>query len=97
MRTQFEERGTPVRAAIEYGDIVSRLHEVRRHGRTHVTQSDESDFHGVISVMPLVDRCSGAMNSGPTGSVIVSLRMRSILASAAASSDHPATPRVARN
>lgn len=40
------------------------------------------------------DRCNGAMNSGPTGSVIVSLRMRSILASASASSVHPATDTV---
>ena len=40
-------------------------------------------------------RCRGAMNSGPTGSVIASLRMRSILARVAAPSYQPATPSAA--
>lgn len=37
------------------------------------------------------------MNSGPTGSVTVSRKMRSIVARVSVSTDHPAVPAIARN
>src|SRR5258708_15582714 len=42
-------------------------------------------------------RAGGAMNSGPTGSVMVSRRIRSISAFAEASSDHPITSSTGRS
>src|ERR1700704_572951 len=96
--TQFEERVSLLGAAVEHGDIMSGLHEVRRHRRAHPTQADESSLHLFSSVVVSAeDRCRGAMNSGPTGSVIVSLRMRSILARVAAPSDQPVPPSTASN
>jgi hypothetical protein len=48
-RSQFEERTALFGAAVEHGDIVSGLHKVRRHGRAHTAESDESSFHAGIS------------------------------------------------
>src|SRR3979490_150124 len=96
--TQFEERVTLLGAAVEHGDIMSGRDEVRRHRRAHPATPDESSLHLFNSVVVSgEDRCRGAMNSGPTGSVIVSLRMRSILARVAAPSDQPVTPSAACN
>src|ERR1700730_3158967 len=57
VRTQLEERTTLCGAAVEHGDIVSGLHEVCRHRRAHVAQSNESSLHVVISV----GRSSGSL------------------------------------
>ena len=75
VRTQLEQSATFLGTAIEHGDIVSSLHEVRRHGRAHVAQPDKSNFHIAISVSASWGRCGGAMNSGPMGFVIASPRM----------------------
>ena len=57
VRTQLEERTTLCGAAVEHGDIVSGLHEVCRHRRAHVAQSNESGLHVVSSV----GRSSGSL------------------------------------
>src|SRR3977135_3803073 len=49
VRTQLEERTALCGAAVEHGDIVSGLHEVCRHRRAQVAQSNESSLHVVIS------------------------------------------------
>src|ERR1700719_4661573 len=56
-RTQLEERTTLCGAAVEHGDMVSALHEVCRHRRAHVAQSNESGLHVVSSV----GRSSGSL------------------------------------
>ena len=50
---------------------------------------------GNLSADGRQDRVDGAMNSGPTGSVMVSSRIWSVLALAEASSDHPLPRRAA--
>src|SRR6202011_4305172 len=77
MSAQLDERAQFLGAPVERRDIMSGLQEIRCHCRAHAAQPDKSDLHSVNSVIfaSAQDRCRGAMNSGPTGSVIVSLRM----------------------
>src|ERR1700721_373937 len=99
MCAQVDERAALFGAAVEHSDIMSSLQQILRHRRSHASQSDESNFHvETSSLFPVTkDLCSGAMNSGPIGSVIVAFRMRSIFARLAASRDQPATPSVGRS
>src|SRR5580658_5227532 len=90
-RTELGERAAFSRSAIEDTDIVSGFDEVGCHRASHVTKTNESDFHRVFRVSCHYARCKGAMNSGPTGSVIAVFTMRSISARSAALSDQPAT------
>src|ERR1022692_597835 len=96
VRTQLYQRAASTGAAVEYGNVVSGRHQVARHGRAHMAQSNESSLHVEISLgAGCQDRAGGAMNSGPMGSTIAALRIRSIFAWVVASSDQPCTPSAA--
>ena len=95
-RTELEQRAASSGRPIEYGDIVSRSHEIGRHRRPHAAKSNESQLH-VDSFESMVDweRGGGAMNSGPTGSLMTVFTIRSISARSTELSDQPVTPNAA--
>jgi hypothetical protein len=47
--TQLEERAALFGIAVEDGDIVSSLHQIRRHRRSHLPEAYKSNFHSEIS------------------------------------------------
>src|SRR5437588_13086900 len=73
-------------AKSEKADCVHASRDNAQHGR-----QDELPRHTATP------RDGGAMNSGPTGSVMVSRRISSILAISVASSDQPVTSSTGRN
>jgi hypothetical protein len=45
-RAECDERGGSAGSAVEDGDLMSSPHEIGRHLRAHLAESDESEFHG---------------------------------------------------
>src|SRR5205807_9866136 len=69
-----------------------------RHFRLWIKRIAEQHWLGAgASPHAATLRDGGAMNSGPTGLVMVSRRIRSISALAEGSSDHPVTSSTGRN
>jgi len=47
---ELDERAAFTRSAVEYCYVVAALYEIGRHRRAHLSESNESKFHSIVSL-----------------------------------------------